>query len=58
MSVSVFQPPSGGCVLKQYDGSQFSDYGIQPPSGGCVLKLNPLRNCLVCFASRLQAAVC
>ena len=33
------QPPSGGCVLKQY-GSAGDKVGMaQPPSGGCVLKL-------------------
>ena len=35
---NVFQPPSGGCVLKH--GLKASKHGllIQPPSGGCVLK--------------------
>ncbi len=35
----LFQPPSGGCVLKLSDGL-FRQLRIgQPPSGGCVLKL-------------------
>ena len=34
----LFQPPSGGCVLKLSDGL-FRQLRIgQPPSGGCVLK--------------------
>ena len=33
------QPPSGGCVLKQYIVFKVKTYLEQPPSGGCVLKL-------------------
>ena len=33
------QPPSGGCVLKQYHDNLPLNYESQPPSGGCVLKL-------------------
>ena len=33
-----FQPPSGGCVLKQYKTKFYFHNGCQPPSGGCVLK--------------------
>ena len=32
------QPPSGGCVLKQFLGFARSNDFYQPPSGGCVLK--------------------
>ena len=34
----VDQPPSGGCVLKQFQGVFFTRNNAQPPSGGCVLK--------------------
>ena len=34
----MFQPPSGGCVLKQAQSELFVDIEDQPPSGGCVLK--------------------
>ena len=37
----MFQPPSGGCVLKQAQSELFVDIEDQPPSGGCVLK--PIR---------------
>ena len=37
------QPPSGGCVLKQYPENNGSVVIIQPPSGGCVLK-----HCIYC----------
>ena len=33
------QPPSGGCVLKLFEGQIRIAKLIQPPSGGCVLKL-------------------
>ena len=34
----LFQPPSGGCVLK-LESEQYGGAGaVQPPSGGCVLK--------------------
>ena len=33
------QPPSGGCVLKQYTLDAMNGIATQPPSGGCVLKL-------------------
>ena len=33
------QPPSGGCVLKQFVQPVFKLLKAQPPSGGCVLKL-------------------
>ena len=32
------QPPSGGCVLKQYNIRLLCGEQAQPPSGGCVLK--------------------
>ena len=33
------QPPSGGCVLKQFLSlARSDDFYVQPPSGGCVLK--------------------
>ena len=35
----VFQPPSGGCVLKHRRGVSVHIVARQPPSGGCVLKL-------------------
>ena len=36
--MTVPQPPSGGCVLKQSD-LEYPQYStVQPPSGGCVLK--------------------
>ena len=34
-----FQPPSGGCVLKQLIVICRLKKDCQPPSGGCVLKL-------------------
>ena len=34
----VFQPPSGGCVLKLQNFERDNDVFCQPPSGGCVLK--------------------
>ena len=37
--VSVIQPPSGGCVLKQSGSFRARGMPTQPPSGGCVLKL-------------------
>ena len=33
-----FQPPSGGCVLKQFRNAVDKQWTFQPPSGGCVLK--------------------
>ena len=38
----VFQPPSGGCVLKHRRGVSVHIVARQPPSGGCVLKLSPM----------------
>ena len=35
------QPPSGGCVLKQFFCAFRTAFWVQPPSGGCVLKLRP-----------------
>ena len=35
----LFQPPSGGCVLKQLQVEEYPSNNPQPPSGGCVLKL-------------------
>ena len=32
------QPPSGGCVLKLFNGEWREVKRAQPPSGGCVLK--------------------
>ena len=32
------QPPSGGCVLKQFCWGRPPVEKVQPPSGGCVLK--------------------
>ena len=34
----LFQPPSGGCVLKHFSLSKGFTATTQPPSGGCVLK--------------------
>ena len=39
LSGSFAQPPSGGCVLKPYEGLSIAVNEVQPPSGGCVLKL-------------------
>ena len=36
--VSLVQPPSGGCVLKQGKETALLLATTQPPSGGCVLK--------------------
>ena len=33
-----YQPPSGGCVLKQEQVAVEAQAVVQPPSGGCVLK--------------------
>ncbi len=33
-----FQPPLGGCVLKQTALTGLASSRIQPPLGGCVLK--------------------
>ena len=43
MVVGIFfiahaQPPSGGCVLKQFSPRGLANFQAQPPSGGCVLK--------------------
>ena len=44
MTRTTFQPPSGGCVLKQVVKAVERVMQAQPPSGGCVLKLtNPLK---------------
>ena len=37
----MFQPPSGGCVLKLYLPALNRAIRYQPPSGGCVLKPCP-----------------
>ena len=34
----IYQPPSGGCVLKQLPDKEHTWADCQPPSGGCVLK--------------------
>ena len=34
----VYQPPSGGCVLKLERSYSYWYFPYQPPSGGCVLK--------------------
>ena len=34
----LYQPPSGGCVLKRGYDPQREQNSCQPPSGGCVLK--------------------
>ena len=39
LNQQFFQPPSGGCVLKQAGHSCRCAGKFQPPSGGCVLKL-------------------
>ena len=39
---AAFQPPSGGCVLKQFRNAVDKERAFQPPSGGCVLK--PLKS--------------
>ena len=36
--LTSFQPPSGGCVLKQALEAKAWAADNQPPSGGCVLK--------------------
>ena len=38
MTPILTQPPSGGCVLKQFQSLGSLDVFRQPPSGGCVLK--------------------
>ena len=55
----IYQPPSGGCVLKQRAIEiTAQDFG-QPPSGGCVLKRPAMpEDAEDACASRLQAAVC
>ena len=37
-TMTVSQPPSGGCVLKQAARNTNRNRVTQPPSGGCVLK--------------------
>ena len=37
-ALAIVQPPSGGCVLKQFNLSGIGEAFCQPPSGGCVLK--------------------
>ena len=37
-AIGVFQPPSGGCVLKLFWWNADVKKAYQPPSGGCVLK--------------------
>ena len=37
-SYKLIQPPSSGCVLKQYDLESLIIHNAQPPSSGCVLK--------------------
>ena len=54
----VFQPPSGGCVLKQAVKVERAVQAVQPPSGGCVLKLVEEQFGRSDRASRLRAAVC
>ena len=41
--VRLYQPPSGGCVLKHSFRRRIFPLTSQPPSGGCVLKLNLLK---------------
>ena len=53
-----FQPPSGGCVLKQFRNAVDKQWTFQPPSGGCVLKRATAKMNAVQLASRLRAAVC
>ena len=36
--VTMYQPPSGGCVLKHKSRHCHGNSLEQPPSGGCVLK--------------------
>ena len=58
-SDSLWQPPSGGCVLKPRRRRCHRRQRMQPPSGGCVLK--PHKTATVagrCSCSRLRAAVC
>ena len=54
----MYQPPSGGCVLKQLLLGLGVTLVSQPPSGGCVLKQagNEIGGQMA--PSRLQAAVC
>ena len=41
---AIYQPPSGGCVLKHVGARQTNaPEPDQPPSGGCVLKLRRLK---------------
>ena len=35
LSPNAFQPPSGGCELKQFQHLPKVPHIIQPPSGGC-----------------------
>ena len=56
---TLFQPPSGGCVLKRVRWSMQGEYIHQPPSGGCVLKPRCwTKHWPKTPTSRLQAAVC
>ena len=55
----IYQPPSGGCVLKQVFDIEDVLPNNQPPSGGCVLKRYVFIFMAYFFsASRLRAAVC
>ncbi len=47
---AVFQPPSGGCVLKPFGDFEMTEMVNQPPSGGCVLKLIRAPQCLLIWS--------
>ena len=49
----MFQPPSGGCVLKRDAPLIKLNVDVQPPSGGCVLK--PLSDWSVALLSEPAA---
>ena len=58
MWILAYQPPSGGCVLKQRMMADRERRAFQPPSGGCVLKQIKRMGDLQREISRLRAAVC
>ena len=54
----IKQPPSGGCVLKQFISSNRVIVWRQPPSGGCVLKPWTNPRTISQRRSHLRVAVC
>ena len=58
ITLTVRQPPSGGCVLKLPVLPLGWLLRPQPPSGGCVLKPKMRSGDVPSTTSRLRAAVC